>query len=241
MTKKQIIYSIIAFICAFLITLIIKFPLNTVASNIISNMVTKQKIDIRYDTINVTFFGSTATNVKTGPLVIKNVELDYNPIGLLFKRVGFKVDSTAFVLEGSLKGNKINADVKASVAGLAQIGKMTGSGTVNGSLFYNIKDEKGKIELDAPKKVSFNHPLMPVTVDSLKGLAEIDKNKLSITKLEATGDNSLNITGFVDLNKKRIDTSILNLDGEVSMGNFPLKFSLTGPAKKPSFSIKNNS
>ncbi len=238
MTKKQIIYSIIAFFIAFLVTLLIKFPLNTVASNIIADTVTKRKIDIRYDNIDVTFFGTTATNVKTGPLIIKNIELDYNPLGLLFKRVNFKAESPAFVLSGKLRGSEINADVKASIAGLAEMAKMKGSGSISGSLNYNIKDEIGKIELNSPNKISFNHPLMMVMVDSLKGNADIDKNKLNIVSLKAEGSNSLNVTGFVDLNKQRIDTSILNIQCEASMNNMPLKFNITGPARMPKIAIK---
>ena len=111
MNKKQIIFSVIAFFAAFLITIIIKFPLNAVVTNIITDTVQNKKIDIRYDSINVTFFGATATNVKTGPLVISNVQLDYNPLGLLFKRVAFKADSTAFNLSGKLSGSKLNADI----------------------------------------------------------------------------------------------------------------------------------
>ena len=115
---------------------------------------------------------------------------------------------------------------------------MTGSGTVNGKIEYNIKDEKGFVNAESPNKVSFNHPLMPVAVDSLQGQADINKNKLTIKNLSAKGANSLNVTGYVDLNKQKIDTSVLNINGEASMGNYPLKFALTGPARAPKFSIK---
>lgn len=238
MTKKQIIFSITAFFAALIVTLIVTFPLSSVASKIIADTVEKNKIDLRYDKINITFFGATASNIQTGPLVIKNVTLDYNPLGLLFKRVSFKADSPAFILSGKLAGSNLNADIKASVAGIAQITGMTGSGTVNGKIEYNIKDEKGIINIESPNKVSFNHPLMPVSVDSLQGQADINKNKLTIKKLSAKGANSLNVTGYVDLNKQKIDTSVLNISGEASMGNYPLKFALTGPARAPKFSIK---
>lgn len=237
MRKKQIIFSIIAFFTAFLITIIIKFPLNSVVTNIITDTVQNKKIDIRYDSINVTFFGATATNVKTGPLVISNLELDYNPLGLLFKRVAFKADSTAFNLTGKLSGSKVNADIKGYIATLAQMGNMTGSGSFNGNFTYNIKDETGKITLDAPNKVTFNHPLMPIAVDNIKAEADINKNKLTINNFSATGSNSLKVTGFIDLNKQKIDTSILNIQGEASMGNFPLKFTLTGPARMPKVAL----
>lgn len=238
MTKKQILFSIIAFFAALVVTLIITFPLSAVASKIIADTVTKNKIDLRYDKIDITFFGAAASNIKTGPLVIKNVELNYNPVGLLFKRISFKADSPAFMLTGKLAGNQLSADIKASVAGIAQITGMTGSGTVNGQIEYNIKDEKGTINVTSPNKVSFNHPLMPVAVDSLQGQADINKNKLTIKNLSAKGANSLNVTGYVDLNKQKIDTSVLNITGEASMGNYPLKFTLTGPARAPKFSIK---
>lgn len=237
MNKKQIIFSVIAFFAAFLITIIIKFPLNAVVTNIITDTVQNKKIDIRYDSINVTFFGATATNVKTGPLVISNLELDYNPLGLLFKRVAFKADSTAFNLTGKLSGSKVNADIKGYIATLAQMGNMTGSGSFNGNFTYNIKDETGKITLDAPNKVTFNHPLMPIAVDNIKAEADINKNKLTINNFSATGSNSLKVTGFIDLNKQKIDTSILNIQGEASMGNFPLKFTLTGPARMPKVAL----
>ncbi len=238
MTKKQIIFSIIAFIIALFITLIITFPLNAVASKIIVDTVTNNKIDLHYDKINITFFGASASNIKTGPLTIKNIELNYNPLGLIFKRISFKADSPAFILTGKLSGNKLNADIKASVAGIAQISGMTGSGSINGAIEYNIKDEKGTINILSPNKVSFNHPLMPIAVDSLQGMADINKNKLNIQNLSAKGTNSLNVTGYVDINKQRIDTSVININGEASMGNYPLKFNLAGPARAPKFAIK---
>lgn len=238
MNKKKIIISVIIFLCVFLVTLIIKFPLNAVASNIIANTVKNKKIDIRYDSINITFFGANAKNVKTGPITIKNIDLDYNPLGLLFKRVAFNATSDAFILQGRLAGNNINADIKASVSGLANLANMTGSGSFNGNITYNIKDEKGSINIDAPNKIAFNHPLMPLQVDSLKGSADINKNKLTISELSATGDNTLKVTGYVDLNKQRIDTSVLNIQGQASMGNMPLNFSLTGPARMPKISLK---
>lgn len=237
MNKKRIILSVIVFLCAFLITIIIKFPLNAVVSNIIADTVKNRKIDIRYDSINVTFFGSTATNVKSGPIVVKNIELDYNPLGLLFKRVSFKAQSDAFILEGKLAGNNLNADVKVSIASLAQMVNMTGSGSFTGNLTYNMKNETGKINLDAPNKISFNHPLMPIQADNLKANADIDKNKLTINDFSATGQNTLKVTGYVDLNKQKIDTSILNIKGEASMGNYPLKFTLTGPARMPKVAV----
>lgn len=238
MTKKQIIFSIMAFFTALILTLIVTFPLSAVASKIIADTVVKNKIDLRYDKIDISFFGATASNIQTGPLVIKNVTLDYNPVGLLFKRISFKADSPAFILTGRLTGNDINADIKASVAGIAQIAGMTGSGTVNSKIEYNIKDEKGIINIESPNKVSFNHPLMPVAVDSLNGQADINKNKLIIKNLSAKGANSLNVTGYIDLNKQKIDTSVLNINGEASMGSYPLKFALQGPARAPKFSIK---
>lgn len=237
MNKKRIILSVIVFLCAFLITIIVKFPLNAVVSNIIADTVKNRKIDIRYDSINVTFFGSTATNVKSGPIVIKNIELDYNPLGLLFKRVSFKAQSDAFILNGKLSGNNLNADVKVSIASLAQMVNMTGSGSFTGNITYNIKNETGKINLDAPNKISFNHPLMPLQADNLKANADIDKNKLTINDFSATGQNTLKVTGYVDLNKQKIDTSILNIKGEASMGNYPLKFTLTGPARMPKVAV----
>ena len=91
MSKKKIIFSILAFFAALIVTLIITFPLSAVASKIISDTVTKNKIDLRYDKIDITFFGASASNIKSGPLVIKNIELDYNPIGLIFKRISFTV------------------------------------------------------------------------------------------------------------------------------------------------------
>ena len=208
MTKKQIIFSITAFFAALIITLIAAFPLNAVASKIIEDTTAKNRIDLRYDKINVTFFGAAASNIQTGNLVIKNIELDYNPVGLLFKRITFKADSPAFMLTGRLKGSSLNADIKASVSGIAQITGITGSGTVNGKIEYNIKDEKGIVNLESPNKVSVNHPLMSVSVDSLNGQADINKNKLTIKNLSAKGVNSLNVTGYIDLNKQKIDTYI---------------------------------
>lgn len=238
MTKKQIIFSITAFFTALLITLIITFPLNAVTSKIIADTVEKNKIDLRYDNINITFFGATALNIQSGPLLIKNVELNYNPVGLIFRKISFKADSPAFMLTGRLSGNNINADIKASVAGIAQITGMTGSGSINGKVEYNIKNEKGIISIASPNKVTFNHPLMPVSVDLLQGEADIDKNRLTIKNMTAKGSNSLKVAGYIDLNKKKIDKSVLNISGEASMGNYPVKFNLTGPARTPKFSIK---
>ena len=90
---------------------------------------------------------------------------------------------------------------------------------------------------NAPNKVTFNHPLMPISVDNIKAEADINKNKLTINNFSATGSNSLKVTGFIDLNKQKIDTSILNIQGEASMGNFPLKFTLTGPARMPKVAL----
>ena len=114
---------------------------------------------------------------------------------------------------------------------------MTGSGSFTGNITYNIKNETGKINLDAPNKISFNHPLMPLQADNLKANADIDKNKLTINDFSATGQNTLKVTGYVDLNKQKIDTSILNIKGEASMGNYPLKFTLTGPARMPKVAV----
>ena len=246
MNKKRIIFSIIAFLCALIVTLIVTFPLSAVASKIIADTVEKNKIDMRYDNINITFFGADASNIQTGPLTIKSIKLDYNPIGLFFKRVAFDVQSPAFMVTGKLSGSDLTADIKASVAGIAQIAGMTGSGiagmtgsgSVSGKIQYNLNDEKGSINLSSPNKVTFNHPLMPVAVDSLQGQADINKNKLTIKNLSAKGANSLNVTGYIDLNKQKIDTSVLNINGEASMGNYPLKFSLTGPARAAKFSLK---
>lgn len=238
MTKKRIIFSIIAFFLALIITLIATFPLSAVASKIITDTVNKNRIDLRYDNINITFFGATAANIQTGKLLIKNVELKYNPIGLILKRISFKAESPAFMLTGKLSGNNISADIKASIAGIAQIAGITGSGSINGKIEYDIKNEKGIVNVSSPGKATLNSPLMPVSVDMLQGEADINKNKLTIKKLEAKGANSLNVTGYVDLNKQKIDKSILNINGETSMGNYPMKFSLTGPARAPKFSIK---
>lgn len=238
MTKKQIIFSAVAFLITLIITLIITFPLNAVATKIIADTVNNKKIDIRYDNINITFFGTNISNLQTGPLIVKKITLDYNPFSLLFKRIFFNAESSAFILDGAINGNKVNANIKVSVAEIGQIIDVKGSGSIQSSIEYNMKEEKGIINVESPSKITFNHPLIPLFTDSLQGQANINKNKLTINNLSATGNNALKIEGYIDINKQQIDSSVLNINGEAAVGNYPIKFSLTGPARSPKISIK---
>lgn len=237
MNKKKIIFSVIAFISALFISLLFFFPINPMVSKIIRDTAESRKLDLRYDDINISPFGASVSNLKTGKLVVDNIRLKYNPIGLIFKRADFEAESQAFSVKGRLSGGVIKADAKGYMAGISGMAGYTGSGSLTGNLEYDMKNKKGALILNGGP-VTFNHPMMILQADSLEGSAEIDGGTVTVSKLEAKGKNSLNAGGTIALNNNKIDQSVINMSGSANMNNYKMDFQINGPVKSPKFLIK---
>lgn len=240
MSKKKIILSVVAFLVSFIISVIIFFPITPIAEKYIKNIITQRNLDLRYDKMNITFFGADVTNLRTGPVVIKKITLDYNPIGLLFKNVKFNVTSNLINAKGEFSNNTLTSTIKSSVAEIAKVSGSgaEGSGTINGSINYSVEKKQGEINLQSTGAVNIKHQLITLELETLKGIAKINNNVVNIEKLSATGKNTLDVTGSISINPAVLNSSVLNISGTASMNNFPIKFKLNGPARSPSFQLQ---
>lgn len=240
MSKKKIIFSIIAFFVSFIIAVIMFFPITPIAEKYIKDIITQRRIDLRYDKMDITFFGATVTNIRTGPVVIKKVTLDYNPISLLFKSVKFDINSNLISAKGEFSNNTLTSTIKSSVGEIAKVSGSgaEGSGTINGSINYSVEKKQGEINLQSTGNVNIKHQLITLELDSLKGKAKINNNIVNIENLSATGKNTLNVSGSVTINPAVLNSSVLNISGTASMNNFPIKFKLNGPARSPNFQLQ---
>lgn len=240
MSKKKIILSVVAFLVSFIISVIIFFPITPIAEKYIKNIITQRNLDLRYDKMNITFFGADVTNLRTGPVVIKKISLDYNPIGLLFKNVKFNVTSNLINAKGEFSNNTLTSTIKSSVAEIAKVSGSgaEGSGTINGSINYSVEKKQGEINLQSTGAVNIKHQLITLELETLKGIAKINNNVVNIEKLSATGKNTLDVTGSISINPAVLNSSVLNISGTASMNNFPIKFKLNGPARSPSFQLQ---
>lgn len=240
MSKKKIILSVVAFLVSFIISVIIFFPITPIAEKYIKNIITQRNLDLRYDKMNITFFGADVTNLRTGPVVIKKITLDYNPIGLLFKNVKFNITSNLINAKGEFSNNTLTSTIKSSVAEIAKVSGSgaEGSGTINGSINYSVEKKQGEINLQSTGAVNIKHQLITLELETLKGIAKINNNVVNIEKLSATGKNTLDVTGSISINPAVLNSSVLNISGTASMNNFPIKFKLNGPARSPSFQLQ---
>lgn len=240
MSKKKIIFSIIAFLISFIFAVIMFFPVTPIAEKYIKDIIMKNKIDLRYDKMEITFFGAEVTNIRTGPVVIRKITLDYNPIGLLFKNVKFDINSSLVSARGEFSNNTLTSTIKASVGEIAKVagGGAEGSGTINGSINYSVDKKQGNITLQSAGAVNIKHQLITLELESVKGNAKIVDKTINIENLSATGKNTLNVSGSVTINPAALNASVLNIAGSASMNNFPIKFKLNGPARSPNFQLQ---
>lgn len=233
MTKK-IIFSALTFLGAFVVGILIFFPISQVASKYISSAVSKGNIDLRYDALDIGFFGAQVTNLKTGNLAVDKIIVKYNPIGAIFKRFSFEAESPLFMAGGKMAGDTITADIKGSVAGLAKLGNFNGSGSVDVKGKYNINSKEGSVEVSSGA-VSFAHPLMNVEADTLSAKAGIKGNIITIDNVEAKGKTTLDGKGTVVLNTKKIEFSTLDIQGKAGMMGMNMNFKIQGSASSPRF------
>lgn len=238
MTKKQISISVVLFIVSFLLTAIIFFPLTPVADKYIKKAITANKIDLNYKSINVSYFGTEINGIENKFVKINKVTIDYNPLGLLFKRIDLNATSPMFSLDAKLRGNKLQADVKGSIASIAKTAGHTGKGSIQGNLNYNLKDLNGTLNIESKGPVAYTHPMLDLKLDSLSGTITSAKNNITIQKFTTTGENKLDLNGYVKLNTTNINNSLVELTGKAEMGNYPLNFSISGPLKTARFQIK---
>lgn len=234
--KERIIFALI-FLAAFIASIIIFFPLTPIASKVAASVIKSQNIPITYEAMNVTFFGADIKKLRADNVLIDNAHLSYNPIGLLFKRIKFKADSSLFQAEGRLAGNLLQTNLKASVTDVAKLFNQQGTGSLNADITFDIKEETGEIKLNS-KKATFKTPMLPVDIDSLLAEATYAKNELKIGIFKAEGKTALDAKGSITLNKKAINRSLLNLSGKVGFSGQMMNFSLTGAASNPNFQLK---
>lgn len=231
---KKIILSTIVFIGMFAVSAAIFMPYTHIATKIIDDITNERRIDIRYNTIKVGLFGAEITKLATGNLVIDKVTLKYNLIGLLLKKLSFNADSSAFTASGSLSGNKLTADIKGSVAGLAKMAGFNGSGSVDAKIIYDISSSEGNAILKGGA-VTFIHPLMKIEADSLEAEASIKDRTINISKALAKGKTTLDATGTVTLNNKKIEHSVMDISGKAGIMGMDTKFRLNGTFLSPRF------
>lgn len=231
---KKIIFSALTFAGAFVVGILIFFPISQVASKYIKGFVDKESIDLRYDVLNIGFFGAQVTNLKTGDLTVNKIIIKYNPIGALFKRFSFEAESPLFIAGGKMAGDTITADIKGSVAGLAKLGNFDGSGSLDIKGKYNINSREGSVEVSSGA-VSLAHPLMNVEADELKAKAGIKGNIITIDNVAAKGKTALDGKGTVVLNTKKIEFSTLDIQGKAGMMGMNMDFKIQGPASSPRF------
>lgn len=232
--KKKIALCVAIFLGAFIVGVIAFMPFGAIASKYIIQTASKNNIDLRFDTLNIGFFGAEMTNIKTGNMVVDNVALKYNPVGLIFKRFSFNAKSPFFIADGKMAGDEVTADIRGSVASIAGLAKCTGSGSVNVKGKYNLATKEGSVDLSSGA-ITFAHPLMNVEADSLNGNAGIKGNLITVSNLSAKGKTSLEGKGTVVLNTKKIEFSTLDLEGKAGMMGMDLNFKVQGAAYSPRF------
>ena len=231
---KKIALSAAAFIAAFIIALIIFMPYTQIASKVIDDIVTKRKIDIRYKTLDVGLFGAEITGLATGDITVDKLTVNYNPIGLIFKKLSFNADSPLFIAEGELSGNEVTANVRASVASISKMVGFDGGGSLNADILYNINSGEGSALLKSGS-VSFIHPLMKIEADSLNGEVAIKDNMITIPQIKATGKTTLDAKGSITLNNKKIEHSLMDISGTAGIMGMNMNFRLSGNFISPKF------
>lgn len=232
--KKKIIASVTLFLVAFVIGVLAFMPFGVIATKYIIQEAAKNNVELKFDTLDIGFFDAKMTNIKSGNLVVDNVELKYNPIGLIFKRFSFKAESPLFIADGKMAGNEITADIKGSVPAIAALASCTGSGSLDVKGKYNIVTKEGNVDISSGA-VTVTHPLMLVETDSIKGVADIKGNLITIGNLSAKGKTSLEGKGTVSVNTKKIEFSTIDLEGQAGLMGMNMNFKLQGSAASPRF------
>ncbi len=235
MIKKTILFTLV-FLASVIVGCLYFFPLNAVVSKVITDVTTQNRLELKYDYLDVTFFGATMREITSKDLVIDEVVLDYNPLSLLLRKVSFTADSPLFIAEGALSGTELAAEVTASVGSIAKIVNFEASGSVKADIIYDIISGNGSVVVESGG-VSFAHPMMNVEVDSIDANAVIEENLLTIEKAEAKGQTELNATGTVNINPTKPDMSALNISGTASLSGLNIPFSIKGPARRAKFNI----
>lgn len=235
---KKVSALIATFVLSMIIGVVIFFPLNAVATKVISNVIMTNGLDFRYRELDITYFGAMATGLESKDLRIDKVTLGYNPLGLLFRNIDFKATSPLFLAEGDLSGSTVTADVVASIGNIANLIKVDGSGSVNALITYNASDGNGDINITSGA-ITLKHPMVSLDISTFEAVGVVTSNVLTITKAEAKGNTSLTATGTVNINTTNPDMSILNISGNIGMGSINLPFTLKGVAKNARFTITN--
>ena len=237
MTSRQIIISSILFIISFIIAAIIFFPITPVADKYIKKAIADNKIDLTYKSIDISYFGAEIKGIENKFVKVNSITLDYNPIGLLFKRLDLKATSPLFSVNAKLRGDDLTANLKGNISSIAKIAGHKGKGSISGDVKYNLKELNGSIDIFSNGPVAYTHPMMDLKLDSVNGTITSMQNNITIEDFTTTGENKLDLKGYVKLNTKNINESLIELTGKAVMSNFPLNFSITGPIKTASFKI----
>ncbi len=235
---RKIIFSSAVFLFSALLGLIVFFPLNQVAEKAIKSYVSLNRLEFAYDEMNITFFGADIRGIVSKDLIIDEIKVNYNPIGLLLRRLSFEAESPFFLAEGRMAGNNLEAEFTASVGAIAELLKTEGSGSFTTNIAYNVKSGDGDITLDSGA-ITLVHPLINVDVDSVEGDATIVSNKLTINTAEAVGSTSLSAEGTININPNVIDMSLLDIRGTASLSGLTVPFTLVGTAKRARLNITN--
>ncbi len=236
--RKKIILSSIAFIVSLFLSLIIFVPYSQIAVKIVNNLIKENNIDVSYNKLEINLFGAEVTKLKSKNFEVDKINLSYNPISLLLKRVSFSAESDLFNANGKFASNTLNADIVASVAGIAKMYGFSGGGRVNANIKYNIDKKTGDITLDSGN-ISFKHPLMNIEADSLSASASAQNNIITINEAKINGKTSLDAKGNITLNLSKINHSILNISGKAGLMGMNLNFRLTGNMSAPQFTTTN--
>lgn len=231
---KKVISSSVAFMVATIVALMVFMPYNKIASKYIDDLIKSRKLDLVYESLDIGLFGASVKNIRTGPIKVSSVNASYNPIGLIFKRVKFNADSPLFNLNGSLKGDNLNAEIKGSLAGIGKLIGYDASGSFNSNVNYNIVGGTGDLDISSGA-LSFKHPLMTIETDSLNASANLKGNLLTIDNVSATGKTTLAGSGTINLNTKKIEQSNLDIAGKAGIMGMSMDFKLTGPITAPRF------
>ncbi len=228
------------------IVLIILFPYNEVATKYINENLDKLPIKISYETLNISPLGSEIEDISIdNKLNIDVVELSYNPITAIFRRIGFDIISDLFIATGKLKGSTVETDIRLSLDTLTKLipAKATGAGdfsttgAVNLGIEYLIDNMSGNINIDS-SALTVVTPFMTLDIDSLTANASLNGNTLKIDSIKATGKSQLEGSGVITLNMKSLIDSSIDIKGTVNLSGLKSGFRLTGRFRNPSFKLQ---
>ena len=243
---KKILLSVLTFVVSAVIVLIILFPYTEVATKYINENLDKLPVNIAYETLNISPLGAEIENVSIdNQLNIDTIELSYNPITAIFRRVGFDVISDLFIASGKLKGSTVETDIRLSLDSVTKLipAKATGGadfnakGTLNLGIELLLDNMSGNINIDS-STLTVVTPFMSLDIDSLTAIASLDGSTLKIDSIKATGKSQLEGSGVINLNMKSLIDSSMDIKGTVNLSGLKSGFRLTGRFRAPSFKLQ---